>query len=388
MDIRYYTCIMILSLAALAILGVMVWENNRLSDKNKRLLYNAYALIVASYAAEWCGLMLNGRPGVPAAALIAAKCADYILTPMIGAVFAVQMGLKGVPRKIINYIVGINAVFQIISCFTGWMTVVGDNNRYMHGPYYMLYLVLCLLMIIIIIVQTHIYSRSFKKRNRISMYAIMVLIMSGLLMQELLPRGYRTVYIALIYGVTLWYIHYEEYSALALDDKVLSQKIKLDTDALTGVKSRYAYSHMLKKMDAEGAPPEDLAVFSVDVNGLKEANDTLGHEAGDELIRGAADCIRKVFGRSGTCYRTGGDEFVVLARMNREQAEWTMVSLESEAEVWEGRKNRSLSLASGFAVSAEHPDCTAERLVRESDKAMYKAKSEYYRRIGKDRRRI
>ncbi|MBR5705734.1 MAG: diguanylate cyclase, partial [Deltaproteobacteria bacterium] len=69
----------------------------------------------------------------------------------------------------------------------------------------------------------------------------------------------------------------------------------------------------MKALDSEGAPPEDLAVFSIDVNGLKTVNDSLGHDAGDELIRGAADCISAAFGQTGKCYRTGGDEFVVLA---------------------------------------------------------------------------
>lgn len=385
--ISYYTCIMILSLAALAILGVMVWENNRLSDENKRLLYLAYSLIAISFLAEWCGLKLDGNAGLPAGLLIAVKCIDYSFSPMIGAVFAVQMGMRGTPRRVLNAVIGINVVFQIIACFTGWMVVVDQDNHYTHGKYYILYLGLCLLTMILVLAQTHVYSRAFKRRNRISMYAVMVLVAAGLLMQELLPGDYRTVYIAMIYGAALWYIQYEEYSALALDDKVLKQKIKLDTDALTGVKSRYAYSHMLKKMNAEGALPEGIAAFSIDVNGLKETNDNLGHEAGDELIRGAADCINKVFGRSGTCFRTGGDEFVVMAEMNREQAEWTLVSLESEAEFWQGVMNKRLSLAVGFAVSDEHPGCTAEKLVGEADKAMYEEKSRYYRISGKDRRR-
>ena len=49
-----------------------------------------------------------------------------------------------------------------------------------------------------------------------------------------------------------------------------------------------------------------------DVNGLKEANDTLGHEAGDELIIGSAECLEKSFEGINTIYRLGGDEFTVI----------------------------------------------------------------------------
>ena len=133
--ISYYTCIMILSLAALAILGVMVWENNRLSVENKRLLYLAYSLIAISFLAEWCGLKLDGNACLPSGLLIAVKCIDYAFSPRIGAVFAVQRGMRGTPRRVLNAVIGINVVFQIIACFTGWMVVVDQDNHYTHGSF-------------------------------------------------------------------------------------------------------------------------------------------------------------------------------------------------------------------------------------------------------------
>ena len=50
----------------------------------------------------------------------------------------------------------------------------------------------------------------------------------------------------------------------------------------------------------------------MDLNGLKKANDTLGHSAGDELICAAANCMKFAFASYGKIYRIGGDEFVVL----------------------------------------------------------------------------
>lgn len=57
---------------------------------------------------------------------------------------------------------------------------------------------------------------------------------------------------------------------------------------------------------------EDFVYVTADINGLKTANDTLGHAAGDELIRGAAGCLEKSFGAYGKVYRIGGDEFALL----------------------------------------------------------------------------
>ncbi|MBP5605181.1 MAG: GGDEF domain-containing protein, partial [Ruminiclostridium sp.] len=55
-----------------------------------------------------------------------------------------------------------------------------------------------------------------------------------------------------------------------------------------------------------------IGIVQFDVNNLKLINDSKGHEAGDLLIKNAADIINKSFGAVGNCYRTGGDEFVAI----------------------------------------------------------------------------
>ena len=124
----------------------------------------------------------------------------------------------------------------------------------------------------------------------------------------------------------------------------------------------------------------------MDINGLKAVNDGLGHEAGDELIRGAAACIVNAFGTGRSCYRTGGDEFVVLTPMSREEATSVLMALNQETRRWRGEKAKSLSVSAGFALSQDYDGLTSEALVRESDKAMYEAKAAYYRKTGRDRR--
>lgn len=86
-------------------------------------------------------------------------------------------------------------------------------------------------------------------------------------------------------------------------------------DPLTGVKSKQAYveyEHMMNHMIANGSvSPFSVAVF--DVNGLKIVNDTLGHKAGDELIRNACGLICDAFSHSPV-FRIGGDEFVAVLK--------------------------------------------------------------------------
>ena len=84
------------------------------------------------------------------------------------------------------------------------------------------------------------------------------------------------------------------------------------TDELTGLYYRRAYEEGLDRIRID-VPSEKMIVVAIfDVNGLKEVNDKLGHASGDELLRGAASTIRSVYGSYVKCYRTGGDEFVVI----------------------------------------------------------------------------
>ena len=88
---------------------------------------------------------------------------------------------------------------------------------------------------------------------------------------------------------------------------------KANTDSLTGVKSKHAYADKEAQLDERIASGDagPFAVAVCDLNGLKQANDTYGHKAGDELIRAACRIICHLFAHSPV-FRTGGDEFVVL----------------------------------------------------------------------------
>ena len=88
-----------------------------------------------------------------------------------------------------------------------------------------------------------------------------------------------------------------------------------NTDSLTGVRNKHAYSEMenhLNQMIRENSI-DKLAVVVCDINGLKFVNDTQGHAAGDKLIKDASSMICEYFNH-GAVYRIGGDEFVVVLK--------------------------------------------------------------------------
>lgn len=163
--------------------------------------------------------------------------------------------------------------------------------------------------------------------------------------------------------------------------KFIEQNAKLANDALTGVFSRFAYQKAIDKYAAD--VPNDLAVFLIDINGLKRVNDQLGHKAGDEIICAAAECIEKAVGKLGSTFRIGGDEFVVFGKMNKLQIAATLKSLTKIIDAWSGVYAKKLSVAIGWAHACDFAGCSIDRLIKEADKAMYKQKQEYYRQKSK-----
>ena len=157
------------------------------------------------------------------------------------------------------------------------------------------------------------------------------------------------------------------------------------TDRLTGCFNRRAYEADFADF-LKNVPELDFVYISADINGLKTANDTLGHLVGDELICGTAECLKKHLMCYGKVYRTGGDEFVSMVYMNPEKLVETMELLKKEIECWKGNEIDKLSVSIGFVESREFTGLSVKELSKVAEKRMYMEKNNYYRQNGIDRR--
>ncbi|MDO4542385.1 MAG: diguanylate cyclase [Bacillota bacterium] len=159
--------------------------------------------------------------------------------------------------------------------------------------------------------------------------------------------------------------------------KRLMQELELMSyyDTLTGLGNRNKYIDDVRKMEEE--PPESLGTVFLDLNGLKEVNDTQGHDQGDRLLCEAAELLKRVF--PDGLYRVGGDEFVCIC-YNIEEDKFNE-RLDLLREIIE-ESNISVSLGSHWttgkmSVSAE---------ISKADELMYSEKKSYYRRIRNQQR--
>lgn len=155
------------------------------------------------------------------------------------------------------------------------------------------------------------------------------------------------------------------------------------TDELTKILNRRCYDEELEKLEIE--LPENLVVISADVNNLKHLNDTKGHAAGDELICAAATVLTETFKDYGNVFRTGGDEFVAFIKTD------DIKSLEQQVtkrmQEWKGDAIDSIQISMGYATKKENPSMNIKQLCKLADSQMYKAKAEFYKNSGIERRR-
>lgn len=157
-------------------------------------------------------------------------------------------------------------------------------------------------------------------------------------------------------------------------------------DALTGFLNRGGYEDSILA-HSKTSLKDNFVYVSMDLNGLKQANDAFGHEVGDALLKGAASCIRKCFGDYGEIYRVGGDEFVAMIEADDQLLGTIKKEFEEMIRYWNLNIVKGLSVSSGYAQHKEFPDKTLTELAKVADTRMYKAKEEHYRATGEDRRR-
>ncbi len=159
-----------------------------------------------------------------------------------------------------------------------------------------------------------------------------------------------------------------------------------DHDPLTGLLNRRKFEAELerhvqgiKRYGAEGA------LLMLDIDHFKAVNDTLGHNAGDELIVSIAGALRNRLRSSDVLSRLGGDEFAALlpkadAAEARQVAGDLVGAVRENAALLSGERHKNITTSVGVAMFDEREDLSGEVILIEADLAMYDAKE-----AGRDR---
>lgn len=145
------------------------------------------------------------------------------------------------------------------------------------------------------------------------------------------------------------------------------------TDSLTGLHNRTYFEQEMHRLEAEKCVP--VGIVLCDVDGLKLVNDTLGHNAGDELLLAAARMLKETYPGEGAVARIGGDEFAMLLPGSDETTTERVCSEFRDAVDRYNAANpeRPLSASIGFAARSDTSKSMSD-LFKEADDNMYREK--------------
>ena len=142
-------------------------------------------------------------------------------------------------------------------------------------------------------------------------------------------------------------------------------------DLLTGVNNRNAMNNRVLQFVSGEVNYRTVSVVFADLNGLKPINDNEGHNAGDALLKSAAEILKETF-RDCEIYRAGGDEFVVVSiDVPKDSLEARVQKLRDKSKI-----KGNVSFAIGFYYDEQGGD--VRKAMREADALMYEDKKAHY----------
>ena len=348
----FYTAIVLLVIVMVVVNGIDIFSNRLIGIRMKRNSLITCSLIVFALFFEWLGVKVNG-----VASHIEihkqAKLLEFSIAPLI-AVFATVSYSKIRHPKIITAVMTAHIVFEAVALHFGWVISVDSSGRYHRGPLYPIYILVFSISIVYYMICVLKTDTQYYPKPSLVLLAILAFLAIGICFQ-MVNSDIRTVYICVAMSNYFFYTH--------------RYKTILQMDGLTHLLNRRCFEKDIEKIK----PPTRLLLL--DVDDFKGLNDAHGHMFGDECLKEIAAVLRSIFGRVGTCYRFGGDEFCVIMTRNVGEMENMIGAFNEQLDKRREKNVRIPTVCIGFSGC----DTSEKHILdafQEADDMLYRAKTE------------
>ncbi len=260
--------------------------------------------------------------------------------------------LTGVVKKTTRYLLQIlallNIVLSVCSIFTNWIFLIDDMGMVHLGKLSPIPFYLTAMYMAIVLASS---LTKYRLGNRSESLFLLVLCI-GIIIAVILNTVFK--YRFLISGMAVMSsVFYYLYFATQT----------LTRDALTNALNRHSFYK-----DIQSLTRHQMYVISMDLNGLKQINDTYGHDAGDQAILAVSDSVWAVLPPRSRFYRMGGDEFEILyPGANQQQVE------QLASRIKQSVQDKAYSVAIGYREYRKELDF--DEVFRDADAMMYDDKA-------------
>jgi len=159
--------------------------------------------------------------------------------------------------------------------------------------------------------------------------------------------------------------------------KIEELTLRAETDSLTKILNHFAMKEKINRYLSESGKGSTHAFLYIDIDNFKAVNDTFGHSMGDEILVNIASKMRRIFRETDFVGRLGGDEFAIFVKDMHYEAmihKKTQNLLDAICQIEIPDNEVKLSCSIGIAIYSKHGK-TFEKLYKNADRALYKAKS-------------
>ncbi len=348
-----YTAIAVITLMLLAVSVIDIRSSRVAGRAMKRNGTWTCVLIGLAQIFEWVGVRINGVSSSPILLHELVKMAEFCVSPLIGVMAAASYGHVR-HAKLIAALSVLHLAFEAAALPFGWVIRVDAANVYHRGFLYPIYIILCSLSVLFCVVNSVQTDLKYYARSSLLLYATLAFLIAGIGMQ-IADSHVRTDYLCAAASSYFLFNH--------------RRRMIFQLDGLTRLLSRRCYEKDIEKIISPSV------ILLMDVNNFKKLNDTCGHAAGDRYLKEIAEIIHNVYGRFGSCYRYGGDEFCVIMTKSTERAEERLRLFDEMLEKRRKSDERFPGVSVGYARYDRNSE-SVQNVLREADESMYRTKSE------------
>ncbi|MDO4487060.1 MAG: GGDEF domain-containing protein [Bacillota bacterium] len=286
----YFLIITLIDVFVLGIMCILTKYNETLNVRQRRWFICSFILIMAISVLEVVTIVVDNGASSLRWINIVANYLGFGLTPAV-AVFLSTVFNTGKSTKYAFIAEGMYLLLLAVSFPFGIVFYVDQNNQYMRGDYFGIYLAVYFTSIFYLLVMTLLAAGKYQNKSKNCLYLIAAFLLVCSTIQVIFPAIHVT-----------WLC----VSLLAILYFTYCNGMWHQLDELTGLLNQKSYLNKTMTLS------KDMTLIVFDVDDFKQINDNYGHLAGDQCLKEVADCIKSAYSKYGLCYRIGGDEFCVL----------------------------------------------------------------------------
>lgn len=332
----------------------LILISNKNFDKKTNIIFSLLSVIIITLLAEEILDLYFSKFHSPSFWRYVISAIGYVFRPCVIALL-ITISLR---RSKINIILWIPNIILAVIAFTDYFTHImfwySEDNEFLRGPFtYFAHIVSALYLIVFLLMDVKRRKTITFTENLTILFSSFICLLATIL-ETLLQNTMFLITDAMAVSIALYYI------------VLYAETFRIDV--LTGLLNRRSlYSNIKKKTN------KTFTVISVDLNCLKEINDTYGHSAGDQALKNLATILLQESLNDYIPYRIGGDEFILIGKKQPE----------TEINLFFNRIRSKLedkNIMASFGWALYRPGDSFNDVCNEADKLMYKDKRNYRNR--------